>query len=401
VYDGNGRRHASSLHEEQLLEVLLAGDLNPALRAMTPSAVRSALRGDPAPLLRLRLLAEGLVPNLPGHPPVPISADQIDTPVLIDTTCEDTRYPWSRASPPAVRLAEAGDALRMQPPSSFYPFNAATAEGAGLMEGCASWPYAPPTPVLISFGPSPNIPTLMLSGAQDLRTPTSNARRVASAIPGAQVLVVPYTGHSVLGSDFSGCAKIAVEAFFEGAQVLPCGPVPDMFSPTPLIPKRLDGLPGVRGLPLKAGRTLRATLETMVDLDRQVIGATIQAQQSLPSGSSFGGLRGGYARITTRMLRLHSFSFVSGVRLDGVFPVHKGEVGAATLRVSGPAAAHGWIKVGSGSLVSGVLEGRRFHISAAGARAARSNGLRNWPGLGNDLLLHLGAVPLRPLARQP
>src|ERR1700739_573329 len=73
VYDGSGKRHSASLDEEQLLEELVAGDLNPALRAMTPAAVRSALAGDPAPLLRLDLLSEGLVPSVPRKPPLPAS----------------------------------------------------------------------------------------------------------------------------------------------------------------------------------------------------------------------------------------------------------------------------------------------------------------------------------------
>ncbi|HYM55464.1 MAG TPA: alpha/beta fold hydrolase, partial [Solirubrobacteraceae bacterium] len=65
VYDGSGRRHASRLGEVGLLGILEAGDLNPALRALLPAAIQSALRHDPDPLLRLRLLSEGLIPNVP------------------------------------------------------------------------------------------------------------------------------------------------------------------------------------------------------------------------------------------------------------------------------------------------------------------------------------------------
>ena len=67
VFDGSGRRHASSLSSQGLLGILEAGDLNPALRALLPAAVRSALAGDAGPLLRLQLLAEGLIPNLPNE----------------------------------------------------------------------------------------------------------------------------------------------------------------------------------------------------------------------------------------------------------------------------------------------------------------------------------------------
>lgn len=399
VYDGSGKRHSDTMDEAQLLEELLAGDLNPALRAMTPAAVSSALEGDPAPLLRLDLLSEGLVPNLPRKPPPPESEQAIDTAVLIDTTCEDTDYPWQRSSSPATRLAEAQAALHAQPASAFYPFDAATAEGAGLLTGCASWPYSTPGPA--QGGALPDVPTLILSGAQDLRTPTSGAQRVAATIPGSQLLVVPYTGHSVLGSDFSGCAKIAVESFFEGAQVLPCGAIPNLFSPTPITPTSLGALRSVEGLPPKAGRTLRAVVDTMVDLDRQVIGATLQAEQALPSGSSFGGLRGGYARITSKKVRLHAFSFVPGVDLEGVFPVRKGQVGSATVKIDGSAAAHGSVLIGSGGQVSGVLEGHHFRVATSGGLIARAGRTRQWPGLHADLLPAAVLPPLAPLARQP
>ena len=65
VYDGSGKRHTSTLDESGLLDILEAGDLNPALRALLPAAVRSALRHDPDPLLRLHLLSEGLIPSVP------------------------------------------------------------------------------------------------------------------------------------------------------------------------------------------------------------------------------------------------------------------------------------------------------------------------------------------------
>src|ERR1700691_1411191 len=68
VYDGSGHRHRATMTNVDLLNLIGAGDLNPALRALLPASVQSALHGDPAPLLRLNLLSEGLIPNLPGNP---------------------------------------------------------------------------------------------------------------------------------------------------------------------------------------------------------------------------------------------------------------------------------------------------------------------------------------------
>ena len=186
------------------------------------------------------------------------------------------------------------------------------------MPVCLDWPNLAPAPPAIA--PLPDVPTLILSGSQDLRTPTSGARTVAARIPDSQLLVVPYTGHSVLGSDFSGCAQSAVEAFFAGAAVQPCKPTKDLFSPTPIMPTKLAYVQPVPGLGGNPGRTVTAVLDTLVDLERQVIGATLQAERELPSGSSFGGLHGGYARLSSTAVRLHDFTFVPGVQLSGTLP---------------------------------------------------------------------------------
>ena len=164
------------------------------------------------------------------------------------------------------------------------------------------------------------MPTLILSGAQDLSTPTSNARQVAALIPDAQLLVVPYTGHSVIGSDFSGCAAAAVDGVLRRS---PGAAVRGEHRPASAHAARADEArrrARPAGLGGRPGRTLTAVLDAIVDLNRQVIAATLQASSELPSGSSFGGLRGGYARLTTSAAILKHFSFVPGVELSGRLP---------------------------------------------------------------------------------
>ena len=101
VYDGSGHRHASSLGEAGLLGILEAGDLNPALRALLPAAVQSALRGEPDPLLRLELLSEGLIPNVPLGPAGSQSEvearEEENNALFTATTCEEQHFPWQRA----------------------------------------------------------------------------------------------------------------------------------------------------------------------------------------------------------------------------------------------------------------------------------------------------------------
>jgi pimeloyl-ACP methyl ester carboxylesterase len=378
VYDGSGHSHRATMSSVALLNLIGAGDLNPALRALLPASVQSALRGDPAPLLRLNLLSEGLIPNLPGVPLA--SSGGVEEALFADTTCEEEPFPWQRSASASTRLTEALGALRALPASDFYPFSASIDWADSVVPGCAQWPnVAPAPPAIVAL---PDVPTLILSGAQDLRTPTSGAEAVAARIPGSQLVVVPYTGHSVLGTEFSGCAQSAVKAFFSGAAVQQCAAAPNPFTPTPVSPTELSSVKPVGGVPGTPGRTLAVVLETIIDLERQVIGATLQAEQELPSGSSFGGLRGGYARITSSALQLHRLSFVGGVQITGSFPVLDGRLQAAELRVEGLRAARGTVRIGASAHVSGTLGGRHFDVDLAKVKLASAGAPdTNWPAL--------------------
>ena len=127
---------------------------------------------------------------------------------------------------------------------------------------------------------------------------------------------------------------------------------------------------GLGGAP---GRTLVAVLDTLVDLNRQVISATLQANQELPAGASFGGLRGGYAKLRSSSVLLRRFAFVPGVELSGSFPVKKGELQAGTIRISGSQAAGGSVRIGSGfTRATGTLGGRHFSLLIAKVRLARA-----------------------------
>ncbi len=398
VYDGSGRRHRLSMSDSDLLSLVGAGDLNPALRALLPAAVQSALRGDVSPLLRLNLLSQGLIPNIPV-PPAPQASGGIDEALFVDTTCEEELFPWQRAAPPATRLTEALAALHGVPSAEFFPFDAGVAWGDSLLPGCARWPnVAPPPP---AAAPLPNVPTLLLSGLQDVRTPTPNAQLVAARIPDAQLLTVPYTGHSVLGSDFSGCAKAAVGALFAGAAAQPCQTHPNPFAPTPVTPTHLGAVKPVGGVPGKPGSTLAVALDTILDLERQVVGATIQAEQALPSGSSFGGLRGGYARLTSTSLSLHRLSFVTGVELTGTFAIRKRHLLRATLRIGGKDAAHGSIRIGGNPHVTGTLGGRHFDVNLAKVRLARGGPAQGTPGGDSGAAATVGALDLGSMLPEP
>ncbi len=381
VYDGAGKRHASTLDEQGLLDILEAGDLNPALRALLPAAVRSALDHDPDPLLRLHLLSEGLIPNVPiENISSEESSQEIDEALFVTTSCEEEPFPWQRAAPRATRLEEALGYLHAQPAGDFYPFDDTTAYSNSLASGCSGWPDASPAPPAASA--LPNVPTLILSGEQDLRTPTADARRVAALIPDAQLLVVPFTGHSVIGSDLGDCASLALKAFFAAKPIEPCAATADAFAPTPVTPTNISRISPPAALGGRPGRTLVAVLDTLLDFNRQLIAATLQANAQLPSGSSFGGLHGGYAKLTASAAILKELSFVPGVKLTATFPVRDGRLQTATVRVSGAESSPGTIRFGSTSTrIAGTLAGKHFDVNLAKVRLARSAGSGEWPSL--------------------
>jgi pimeloyl-ACP methyl ester carboxylesterase len=372
VYDGHGRRSSVPVTPKDVFGLLLAGDLNPAIRAELPAAVHAALRHDGSPLARLLTLV-----NL--RPSTETSSD-IDFTLFVDTSCEETRFPWQGSAPPATRAVEAEAAVNALPSSDFYPFDAESALFDETIPICISWPAA--SAPVTAAGALPNVPTLILSGGQDLRTPTEDARRVASLIPDAQLLRVPYTGHSVIGSDLSGCARSAVAAFFAGVPVQACAAAVDRFPAVPAVPRSLSSVPPTRGVQGTEGRTLAAALATTLDLRRTIVTVALDLDR-IPYGLRLGGLRGGTVAITKAGARLDRLSFIAGVQLSGLVPTGillKSTGSAANLLIGGSAATPGRLRIGAGGHLSGVLGGRAFRVLASRSRTAEAGqGGHDWP----------------------
>ena len=103
-----------SLDQDGLLDILLAGDLNPTLRAELPGAMRSAIRDDNRPLLRLLLRAKGLTG-------IPEARNRAPSTTPTPTPCSPpraARSPPSRGIAPGPRRAPA---RRWPPPGRTRP----------------------------------------------------------------------------------------------------------------------------------------------------------------------------------------------------------------------------------------------------------------------------------------
>ena len=171
VIDARGRRRAGRIGRVRLAGVLFSGDYLGVLRASYPAAVRSALGGDLTPLLRLANWAErGSITAVPRF-----FSDAMYT----ANVCQESPL-WSPSTPIPGRLAEAKARASALSPSALYPFDRDTALNTSDAQLCLKWPSVdPPLPA----GPLPAVPTLLLAGEDDLRTPLEGAERVGAGDP--------------------------------------------------------------------------------------------------------------------------------------------------------------------------------------------------------------------------
>ncbi|HWK25758.1 MAG TPA: alpha/beta fold hydrolase [Solirubrobacter sp.] len=347
AYDARGRSHRVTLGPLQLFDVMMATDYLPPLRAILPIAVKAALGGDGAPLARI-VRDIGALEVLGS--PREFSAARYAT------VCETDPLPWDPGTPVEQRPAAAQARIAALPAAFFAPFDPPVAFQDEI-DLCLRWPDVPHPPTAAAPLPYPSVPTLILQGGEDLRTPPEVSASVAARIPGAARLVVPGTGHSTI-SDPRTCSGRAILAFVRGTPLpkSPCKRVPTGIPAVSTAPRSFDSLPGYGGLPRKVGRTVRALAATLDDL-RLVLSPAALA-------TSGGGLRGGAWEVRGDGLVLRRYEAVKGMTLSG-----SGN-SRLTLRVAGAKAARGTVTIRSGGRVSGTLDGRRISLRLGAPRAS-------------------------------
>jgi pimeloyl-ACP methyl ester carboxylesterase len=346
-------RHARAT-ESDLFQALTLSDLSPILRGRLPAAIASLATGDAAPLLHtIQLLSTNNADDT-GETDVNFAR-------LLATSCIESHLPWAPDSPVASRPGALQSYIATLGPSPFAPFSAQTVLSNSAAELCTAWPPTPAPQGVPS--PGPDVPVLVLSGREDLRTPTEDARRTAAQFPHAQLLAVPGVGHSVLTTDFSGCALAGLQTFLAGKPVVPCSQrktsALDQFltallgalTPAPpYVPADIGRIApiGLKGL---RGRTLDAVALTFQQLGYDVLlslGQLLSSQEArIP------GLRAGYAQVSENAIALHDLEAIRGVRISGKVD---GD-GRGTLTISGSKAAHGTLTFTKNALI-GMLAGQ-------------------------------------------
>ena len=310
-----------------LLDILLAGDFNPTLRADLPAAVRSALHGDARPILRLAGAGE-----LQRHR----RASDDDLRGAVRRRRSARRAPSRGTAATRRRCAPTRRSARPAriPRTHLGPFDARIALLSDTIPLCVSWPNASAAPVAAGTAAE-------RADARDRRRrrpPHAGHRRRARSplrIPGAQFLAVPFVGHSVIGADTTGCARAGVAAFFAGQTVQPCTATAPQFPPTRIAPTRLAQVPGA-GSERKAAN---AAAETLQDVGEVFLGIAADRRKPPRVGTQIGGLRSGTARWTATGIRLRRVQYVPGVLVSGFAP--RSRQATTTVTVSGDGAPHG------------------------------------------------------------
>jgi pimeloyl-ACP methyl ester carboxylesterase len=364
-----------------LFGTLVGGDLNPVLRSAYPSAVRSAVQRDDAPILRLFRLGLGKAPKVA----------ELSAALNVASLCEDTRFPFGVADPVDARPGPMTAAENALDPNAVAPFDLATVRASSIGHSCILWPQTSTQPV--GDPPAlPDVPALVLSGDQDLRTPNEDARAVAQRFPRASYVQVPGNGHDELGGDITGCARDALDRFIRDQPVGdPCAGLNDLIDPLPLAPTRLSQVPPIRGTRGIPGKSALSALATVDDVTATAVIRLFNGETSL----GYGGLRGGFFTSTFSNRRgitseLHGVVYVPGIRVSGHLEKLKLALPpTGTLRVSGGRRGSGSLSLAKDGTVTGRIGGKRVKVHAAGAAAARSRGALSI----SDLLARL---PHRP-----
>jgi pimeloyl-ACP methyl ester carboxylesterase len=393
TYDFRGRPRTTRYDTaDDLANILIGADLNPYVQAALPAAIRAAAGGDPAMLLRLRRAAAG--------PPTRLA--ELSAGLNVTTNCQDARLPYALSTPLDQRPALLEQGLAGYDDKALYPFTHATVATNSIAHDCLLWPatdgISPPSPA-----PLPDVPTLVLDGRLDLRTPLENGLELARELPRAQVVTVPGTGHDELDSDVTGCTVVALRRFVGDRRVGdPCRGKTNAVYPYPIAPRSPRGFRPAPGTHGRRGRVVSAAIVSAIDARVAVLQDLFAGFERLRGG----GLRGGsYELRGNARLILRRYRYVAGVRVSGRLWLGGLDAGGR-VRVDGPGKLDGTLVLDGRGGATGTIGGRRIHArrvsgaasaACAGASCASSSAWSvPWPcGLGSA-----PARPARPLRRR-
>jgi pimeloyl-ACP methyl ester carboxylesterase len=213
-----GRPGPMVVDEGAVLNLLSSvGPRNDQLQLMALLDAATALKsGDQGPMLQL---GNQFPLSLISGDPTDVFSNGDDAAAF----CNDQTFPWDPADSFAVREKKLATAYAALPANEFAPFTTAGyAAGNPGPDYCIRWPA--PTrfePVIPAGAIYPSLPTLIMSGDEDLNAPEEINRILQTEFPGATFMVVAGAGHGSAAPWWGSCGGRAVATFFDTLRVDP------------------------------------------------------------------------------------------------------------------------------------------------------------------------------------
>ena len=213
--NADGVRHHVTVDGPALVTLAFGATYGPSIYRELPGALRSALAGNRAALLRL--VAEDAFPSGGVDDPVDYS-EGLDAAV----SCHDYPQLYDMTSSIAARktqYAAAVSAEKQHRPGVYGPFSISEYLRSDWEEQdwCLQWPVAsaghPAGPPAPPSGHYPSTPTLVLSGELDSITTPAEGSIVASHFPAARQVIVSNSFHVTALGDTDDCAVRVLRAF--------------------------------------------------------------------------------------------------------------------------------------------------------------------------------------------
>jgi hypothetical protein len=322
-YDGDGRRMRVTVSARTLAMVAFSATYGPYFYDDLAGALRSALRGDRVPLLKLVAEAEGGGTNAG---PVRPYSEGLDAAVA----CHDYPQLYDMRSRPSTRLRQYQRALTRRTsahPGTYGPFTVREYARSDWQElnWCTRWPKAaadnPAHPPRPRGGRYPDVPTLVLSGELDSITTPAEGAMVARQFPRSKQILVRNSFHVTAVGDTDGCAVRILRRFLRTPSHWPrhgCASKVPPIRALGIYPRTLRGVTIAQGRgPVLARRVAPAAASTVADvLDRW---------WSNYSGHS-PGLRGGrwsYTGDRTTVFHLHGVRLTADLAVSGTATWHR------------------------------------------------------------------------------
>lgn len=373
--DPNGKAVWEHVYVRTLINLVTNAGFDPIVYRELDAAVRAALAGDMAPILRLAALADYYDNANPK------SAHAFSDGLYFSVSCSEYSQLFRMKDPPAMRRRELAARIAATDPTLFSPFTPAEwgriNQYSEAYEACLDWPSLDPQHRVSAAGHAPplappKLPVLVLGGDLDSWTSAGFQRPLLEQLgPSARYVELLNTVHTSAEGDTpsaasTACARSLVRAFVTEPDQLfslntSCAAkVPPVHTPGAFPLKLDDEAPAavVSGhVGIEARRATVVAAESLGD---------VMMSWYVDSGNAGAGLRGGRFFGTgwpVAQLRLRSVRWVSNATVSGAgtWDVPTGRV-RGSLVVRGPNGLHvsvtvswsEWTPWASGRLPSGA-----------------------------------------------